>query len=138
MASDHSPAPLEMKTADFLRAWGGIAGVQSTLAVLLDRGHFERGIPLERIADLLAATPARRFRIRAKARLAREMMLISRWWTLLRRSHCARKTWRTATPEPLVGETFRGVVRRTIRRGETIFADGNFSSDSRGKLIRPK
>ena len=39
VASDHSPAPPEMKTGDFGRAWGGIAGVQSTLAVLLDRGH---------------------------------------------------------------------------------------------------
>ncbi len=28
-----------MKSGDFGRAWGGIAGVQSTLAVLLDRGH---------------------------------------------------------------------------------------------------
>ncbi len=30
VASDHSPAPPEMKTSDFGRAWGGIAGVQST------------------------------------------------------------------------------------------------------------
>src|SRR6202041_2489370 len=60
VASDHSPAPPEMKTGDFHRAWGGIAGVQSTLSVLLDRGYFERGIPLERIASLLAGTPARR------------------------------------------------------------------------------
>src|SRR5580700_5177575 len=36
VGSDHSPAPLEMKRdEDFFRVWGGIAGVQSTLAVLL-------------------------------------------------------------------------------------------------------
>ncbi len=39
VASDHSPAPPDMKSGDFGRAWGGIAGVQSTLPVLLDRGH---------------------------------------------------------------------------------------------------
>src|SRR5579862_4854089 len=33
VASDHSPAPPDMKTGDFGKAWGGIAGVQSTFAV---------------------------------------------------------------------------------------------------------
>src|SRR5579863_1011338 len=47
VASDHSPAPPSMKTGPIMQAWGGIAGVQSTLAVLLKRGHFERGLPLE-------------------------------------------------------------------------------------------
>src|SRR5205814_4301932 len=69
VASDHSPAPPAMKDGDFMSAWGGIAGVQSTLAVLLDRGHHERRLPLERIASLLAAEPARRFRISGKGSL---------------------------------------------------------------------
>jgi len=66
VASDHSPAPPEMKTADFWNSWGGIAGVQSTLAVLLEQGHRRRGLPLERIASLVAREPARRFRIAGK------------------------------------------------------------------------
>ena len=41
VASDHSPAPPEMKTGAIMQAWGGIAGVQSTLAVLLEQGHFQ-------------------------------------------------------------------------------------------------
>ena len=40
-----------------MSAWGGIAGVQSTLAVLLECGYHERALPLERIASLLAADP---------------------------------------------------------------------------------
>ena len=52
VASDHSPAPPEMKTGEFGRAWGGIAGVQSTLAVLLDRGYHCRQLSLE--ADFVA------------------------------------------------------------------------------------
>ena len=66
VASDHSPAPTRDEERRFTRAWGGIAGVQSTLPVLIDRGHHERGLPLERIAALVAATPARRFRHRAQ------------------------------------------------------------------------
>ena len=70
VASDHSPAPPEMKTGAITQAWGGIAGVQSTLAVLLEAGHFRRGLPLERVAQLTAATPAQRFRIAHKGSLA--------------------------------------------------------------------
>ena len=65
IGSDHSPAPLEMKTGDnFFRIWGGIAGIQATLPSLLDR------LPLDRIAELLAANPARRFRIARKGQIA--------------------------------------------------------------------
>jgi allantoinase len=139
VASDHSPAPPEMKTADFLRAWGGIAGVQSTLAVLLDRGHFGRGIPLERIASLLAATPARRFRIPHKGAIHAgndaDLALVDLTSSFTLRVEDMAHRHRLS---PYAGETFRGVVRRTMRRGETIFADGNFPSDSRGKLICPK
>src|ERR1700733_7240660 len=70
VASDHSPAPPDMKSGDFAQAWGGIAGVQSTLAVLLDRGYHCRQLPLERISSLVAAEPARRFRIPAKGAVA--------------------------------------------------------------------
>ncbi len=70
VASDHSPAPPEMKSGDFGRAWGGIAGVQSTLAVLLDRGYHCRQLSLERISSLVAAEPARRFRIQGKGAIA--------------------------------------------------------------------
>jgi allantoinase len=38
---------------------------------------------------------------------------------------------------PYVGACFHGVVRRTLRRGETIFADGATTARSRGTLVRP-
>ena len=44
VASDHSPAPPAMKSGAIMQAWGGIAGVQSTLAVLLERGYFGRRV----------------------------------------------------------------------------------------------
>ncbi|MBX6342374.1 MAG: allantoinase AllB, partial [Thermomicrobiaceae bacterium] len=43
VASDHSPAPPEMKAAaSFFDVWGGISGCQSTLAALLTEGHATR------------------------------------------------------------------------------------------------
>ena len=138
IASDHSPAPPEMKSGDFWKAWGGIAGVQSTLAVLLDRGYHSRALPLPRIASLLAANPARRFRIPGKGSLVPgadadlAIVDLARSFQLkpedLKQRH---------TTSPYVGVQFRGAVQRTIRRGETIYADGNITARSQGILVRP-
>ena len=39
---------------------------------------------------------------------------------------------------PDIGETFDVVVRRTILRGRTIFADGKPVDAPRGRLVRPQ
>jgi allantoinase len=41
------------------------------------------------------------------------------------------------TISPYLGASFRGAVRRTIRRGETIFADGRITAASTGRFVRP-
>jgi allantoinase len=127
-----------MKTGAMMKVWGGIAGVQSTLAVLLERGHFDRGLPLERIAALTAATPARRFRIARKGELApgndADLMLVD-----LSGSHTLSTgdLHQRHALSPYVGSTFRGVVRRTLLRGEIIFKDGAITAQSGGALVRP-
>jgi allantoinase len=138
VASDHSPAEPRLKEGDFMSAWGGIAGVQSTLAVLLDRGHHHRRLPLERIVSMLAAEPARRFRIAGKGSLApgfdADVVLVDldESFTLdASHLHQRHKT------SPYVGRTFRGRVRRTIRRGETVFIDGRITATSPGRFVRP-
>ena len=51
IASDHSPSePSLKKPGDFRTSWGGMAGVQSTLAVLLERGLDGRRLRFEQIA----------------------------------------------------------------------------------------
>ena len=133
VASDHSPAPPEMKTGDFGKAWGGIAGVQSTLAVLLDR------VPLERISSLVSAEPARRFRIPSKGAITigmdADLALVDLSRSVqLRPEHLMQ---RHPMSNPYLGFTFRGNVERTIRRGETIFASGKITARGPGKFVRP-
>lgn len=138
VASDHSPALPSMKRGDMIAAWGGIAGVQSTLAVLLEAGYHQRGLPLERISALLAAEPARRFRIRRKGTIEPGMdgdlvlVDLNRVATLnsgdLHQRHPLT---------PYRGYSFRGAVCRTIRRGVTIFDDGRTTAANGGRLIRP-
>lgn len=70
ITSDHSPCPPEMKVGDdVFRAWGGTAGCQSLLNVMLDEGHHARGLVLEEIAGLLSGKAAERFGFSEKGRL---------------------------------------------------------------------
>jgi allantoinase len=138
VASDHSPTEPARKAGDFCSAWGGIAGVQSTLPVLLDRGYHARKLPVERIAELTATTPARRFRIQAKGSITvgydADLVLIDpdHSFTLE-----AADLHQRHTISPYLGASFRGAVRRTIRRGDTIFADGRITGASTGRFVRP-
>ena len=138
VASDHSPAPPAMKSGDFIAAWGGIAGVQSTLAVLLEKGCHERTLPLERVTALVAAEPARRFRIRGKGSLEPGMDADLALVDPHQRFTLSSPDLHQRHPlTPYVGHSFRGAVRRTIRGGVTIFNDGRITATNGGRLVRP-
>ncbi len=120
VSSDHSPSSPDLKLGgDFFRVWGGIAGVQSTLAVLL-----QRGASLERIAAVTAANPARRFGMANRSGIAIGMQAncalvdLQATYTL----HASDLLYRHAL-SPYVGSTFRGVVHRTLLRGATIYTN---------------
>jgi len=133
VASDHSPAPLSMKRDEnFFRVWGGIAGVQSTLAVLLNDGGLQPG----RIAALTAANPARRFGIEKKGRIAQgcdaDLTFVD-----MHASHIVTREslFQRHGLSPYLGCEFRGVVRRTMLRGATIFEDGRILRQGGGRMI---
>jgi allantoinase len=140
VASDHSPTEPARKAGDFASAWGGIAGVQSTLPVLLDRGYHDRGLTLEHIAELVSATPARRFGIARKGTIVpgndADLVLIDPNHTFTLREEDLQQRHKAS---PYVGHTFRGAVRRTVRRGETIFTDGHITTrGGGGRFVRPR
>jgi allantoinase len=137
VGSDHSPSPLQMKAADFFAAWGGVAGVQSTLSSLLTR---EPHIQPERAAIVTATNVADRFRVRQKGRVDVDsdadvaLVDMGSSYTLTRDMLLDRHKL-----SPYVGRTFRGVVKRTIVRGHTVFQDGKIVvGDFRGRLIKPE
>jgi allantoinase len=87
---------------------------------------------------LSTTEPARRFRIPGKGTVAEgfdaDLVLIdpAETWTLQRESLHQRHQ-----SSPYVGRSFRGRVKRTIRRGETIFADGRITAVTHGRFLRP-
>lgn len=149
IASDHSPAPPEAKGlhpdgsardphASFFELWGGVAGVQATLPLLIDAGHHARGLPLTALATLTATNPARRFGLaQHKGRIAvgmdADLAFVER---------AAQYTLETADLHdrhrlsPYTGRTLRGQVVRTIRRGVTLFQHGQRVADGGGMLVR--
>ena len=134
VASDHSPAPASMKTGDDAFAiWGGISGVQSTLPALITFG-----LTLHRVAHLTATNVAGIFGIAGKGRIEpmfdADLALVDLdgTYTLTRDMLLDRHKL-----SPYVGRQFRGLVTRTIARGQTIFQDGKTVGTSRGRLIQP-
>jgi allantoinase len=136
VASDHSPAPASMKQSpDFFAIWGGISGVQSTLNLLLS---IEPHMPLEQVARLSSHNVAARFNLPNKGQIIHgfdaDLALIdlNATFTLRREDLLDRHKF-----SPYVGRTMRGIVRRTIVRGQTIFENGKILSPAQGRLITP-
>jgi allantoinase len=134
IGSDHSPAPPDQKRGGFARAWGGIAGVQATLAVLLECGYHARGLPLARIASLLASRPASRFGLSRKGAIAigmdADLVMVA-----LQEPHVFDRLLHRHPMSPYLDMSCRGTVLSTIRRGETIVADGTITARTGGKLV---
>ena len=143
VASDHSPCPAADKKKgehDVWQAWGGIAGIQATLPVLLTSGVHARGLSLERVADLTATAPARLFGLYPrKGTIAlgadADFVLVDtgRTWTF-----DSEQLQTRSGISPYLGRTFKGAAVRTIVRGRTVFADGAVvGAPGWGKLVRP-
>ncbi|HEV7300994.1 MAG TPA: allantoinase AllB [Tepidisphaeraceae bacterium] len=136
VASDHSPAPPSMKQGnDFFAIWGGIAGVQSTLPAMFSLDH---QLPLNLVARYTATAAAERFGIAGKGVIALQcdadltLVDLNETYELKREELLDRHKL-----SPYVGRTFRGRIRRTILRGQTVFLDGKIVGGPMGRLVRP-
>jgi allantoinase len=138
VASDHSPTTPANKAGDFIAAWGGIAGVQSTLPVLLESGHHARGLTLACLASLVAGAPARRFRLAGKGSLSvghdADLAIVDLDDRHTLRASDLHQRHKTS---PYLDVAFRGRVRRTLRRGEILYADGTITAHGGGRPVRP-
>ncbi len=136
VGSDHSPAPMAMKTdADFFKVWGGISGCQHLLALL-----FDLGIDPHRIALSTSENVADRFLLaEKKGRIApgldADLVLIDPHGTTEVTADSLHYRHRHS---PYVGRTLRGKIVRTILRGQTVMRDGEIVAAPYGRLLRPR
>jgi allantoinase len=139
VASDHSPSPPSLKRGDdAFAAWGGIAGAQSSLELLLTDGVHAGRIALATIAELFAAAAARRLRLPGKGALElgfdADLALVDVGGERVLRAEDLRSRHRVS---PYVGRTLRARVVRTLVRGETVAEAGRVVGQPRGRLLRP-
>ena len=127
VGSDHSPCPPAMKAGGFDTAWGGIAGAQTTLPLLLGEG-LRRGVSLDRLADLVTGAPARRFRLPGKGRLEvgadADLALVQ-----IGGEHPVGELRDRHRANPFAGRGLGARVVRTLLRGR---------SGSHGRLLVPE
>lgn len=135
IASDHSPAPPDLKTSDdFFGVWGGISGVQATLLVLLSLG-----VSPERVAALTAENPAERFRLKGKGRLGlgydADFTLVDlRESTTLDEATLLTRYKQGA----YTGVTLSGRVCATYGRGRLLVESGGAVGSASGRLVKPE
>ncbi|MDI4646254.1 allantoinase AllB [Cohnella hashimotonis] len=144
IASDHSPSPEAWKSMEgrtFMSAWGGIAGAQSSLELMLDEGAVKRGLPLPVIAKLMADGPAKRFGLDdRKGRIAvgrdADLAIVDPGaaYTLRREDLYQRHRH-----SPYIGRTFSCRVVNTFVRGQLVYSlnGGGIVRAGGGELLSP-
>ena len=124
LGSDHSPSPAELKEGDDIFAmWGGIAGIQHGLPLLLGRS-------LDLIPQI-STNVAKRFRLRGKGGLTpgndADFIVVTK-----QTSTIARDTLLTRHPiSPYVGMTSAFTIAATYLRGQRV------DSTTRANFLSP-
>lgn len=131
VASDHSPAPAELKSlkeGNFAKAWGGIAGLQVQLPAVWTGAH-KRGSDLPDIAKWMCENPAKLAGIEnRKGKIAPGMdadlvVLDADAEWIVRGSELEHRHKAT----PYDGRSVRGIVHATFVRGKQVFSSGQFA-----------
>ncbi len=131
VATDHVPDRLAVEKQSwresFDRISNGAPEIETLLGIVYSEGVARGRITLERMVDVLATTPARRFGLRAKGAIE-----VGRDADLVLFDPAARRTLRAADLHhasdytPYEGLAVHGTVRSTLVRGEFVVRDGVF------------
>src|SRR5438046_1311589 len=139
VASDHSPAPPELKcldTGDFVRAWGGVASLEVGLAATWT-GARDRGRDLGDLARWCAERPARLAGLTRKGRIAPGCDADLIVFDPDARFSVEPERLRQRHPvTPYAGMVLQGVVRQTFVRGTCVYEQGRFPTQGIGRWLR--
>lgn len=140
IATDHSPAPPAIKhldDGDFLTAWGGIASLQISLPLVWTAAA-KRGIAFERLADWMAAAPARLAGLSGrKGSIAvgrdADLVIVDPDRDVI---VDASRLYHRHPVTPYDGSRLKGLITMTMLRGEIVYEHGECIGDPTGDLLR--
>ena len=140
IASDHSPCPPAMKLqedGDFVRAWGGIASLQLSLATVWTEAR-ARGYAVTRLAEWLCAAPARLAGLGGKKGTIAvgcdaDLVIWNPEAKFLVEPAALHHRHKLT---PYAGRELQGVVETTFLRGRKIFERGEFSTGPIGHVLQ--
>ena len=139
VATDHSPSPPGLKhldDGDFVHAWGGIASLQVGLAAVW-RGARSRRIGIDRLAEWMAAAPARLAGldgVKGRIAIGHDADLVI-WDPDSETTVDAATLYHRHPVTPYAGRTLAGRVHTTILRGHVVFENGACTPVPRGRVI---
>ena len=136
IATDHVPDRAAVEKADamrgvpFDRISNGAPGIETLLAIAYGEGVARGRLTLERLVDVLATTPARRFGLRRKGSIEvgkdADLVLFD---PAARRVIRATDLHHTSDYTPYEGFEVAGAVRSVFVRGREVIRDGAFVGD---------
>ena len=136
IVSDHSPCTPELKSGDFLKAWGGIASLQFVLPIVWTEAR-ARGLGLENLARWLCSAPAGLASLDQKGSISEgadaDFVIWSPEETFVVNQNAIEHRHKLT---PYRGEEMHGVVHETWLRGEVIFRNGTPIGEPRGRVAR--
>jgi dihydropyrimidinase len=126
VATDHVHRDIAAKAGGIWKASPGCPGLETLLPLMLTEGHHARGIPLGRIATLLASAPADAMGLaHRKGRIAVGLDADLAIVDLGREYLCRREDVRSSAGYSIYeGRRFRGKVEHTLVRGRFAVRDG--------------
>lgn len=135
IGSDHSPSTWDLKEIgndDIWKSWGGMAGVQTMLPILLTEGVNKRSLSLPELVKMTSTNPAKFFNIFPKKGTLQPgsdadfvIIDLSKQWTLKPEMLFYKNKY-----SPYDGLTFTGKVIQTFVRGKAVYQDGEIKVDS--------
>jgi len=139
VATDHSPAPpelKELKSGNFMKAWGGISSVQFALSALWTAGK-KRDCSVDAIATWLCERPALLPGLQeTKGRIQKgydaDLVVWDPGKSFIVTENIIQHKHKIT---PYLNEELFGVVEQTYLKGEKVYDNGEFIQLNRGNII---
>lgn len=136
VVTDHSPSTADLKTADFATAWGGISGLQLSLAAVWTAAR-ARGHGLEDVVRWMSERTSRLAGLDRKGAIApgrdADFAVLAPDETFTVDPAALQHRNRVTA---YAGKTLHGVVRSTWLRGERVVSGGEFTAPKGHLLTR--